>query len=94
MPRILFLQPITGSIENPDFLDVNWTASGSAGVIQYNIYRSTVSGGPYTEIAQVPSSQNSFNDATVTQGTTYYYVVTAFDGTNESINSNEASGTP
>jgi hypothetical protein len=71
---------------------LSWTAVDDA--TGYNVKRSTTAGGPYTTIAtNVPST--SYLDTTVTNGTTYYYVVTAVDGNcNESANSNEASATP
>ena len=71
---------------------LSWTAvDGAAG---YNVKRSTTAGGPYTTIAtNVPDT--SYIDTTVTNGTTYYYVVTAVDSSsNASDNSNEASATP
>lgn len=71
---------------------LSWTAvSGAAG---YNLKRSITVGGPYTTIA-ANSTAASYNDNTVTNGITYYYVVTAVDlSSNESANSNEASATP
>jgi regulation of enolase protein 1 (concanavalin A-like superfamily) len=59
---------------------------------QYNIYRSTTSGGPYT-LAFQTSTDNGV-DYPLTDGTTYYYVVTANNPTGESPYSNEASATP
>ena len=46
-------------------------------------------------LAPIPIVASDFNDTTVTNGTTYYYVVRAVDmSSNESGNSNQASATP
>jgi fibronectin type 3 domain-containing protein len=72
-----------------------WTPSTSTDVIQQRIYRSLTSGGPYTQIATITNNTtNTYTDVGLTNGTTYYYVVRAYDGTNESANSNEASAVP
>jgi fibronectin type 3 domain-containing protein len=62
------------------------------GAASYNIKRSLTTGGPYTTIAS--GSSPSYNDTAVTNGTTYYYVVTAANSTGESAASNEASAMP
>lgn len=68
-----------------------WTAvTGATG---YNVKRATTAGGPYTTIASNVSG-TSYVDTSVTNGTTYYYVVTAVNVDGESANSNEASATP
>jgi hypothetical protein len=70
---------------------LSWTAVSDA--TGYNIKRSTTAGGPYTNVGSNVSG-TSYVDSSVTNGTTYYYVVTALNGTAESANSNEASATP
>lgn len=63
------------------------------GATNYNIYRSPVQGGGYVKIGT--STTPSYTDASVNNGTTYYYVVTVVDGQgNESSYSNEANATP
>lgn len=70
---------------------LNWTASVSAGVTGYRVYRSSVNGGPYTEITTAPITGTSFVDDVVQGGLTYYYVVTAVDASGlASPNSNQA----
>ena len=70
---------------------LTWDASTST-VSGYNVYRGTVSGGPYTLINSGLVTTLSYTDSTVQSGTTYYYVTTAVDSSgNESVNSNEAS---
>jgi len=65
---------------------------GSAGATSYHVKRATVSGGPYTQVAAPASA--SFSDGGLTNGTTYFYVVSALDAAGESANSSEASGKP
>jgi hypothetical protein len=70
---------------------LTWNASTSA-VAGYNVYRGTVSGGPYTKINSALVTALTYTDSTVQNGTTYYYVTTAVDsGGTESVHSNEVS---
>ncbi|PYX31745.1 MAG: hypothetical protein DMG80_09690 [Acidobacteria bacterium] len=70
--------------------DLTWTASRD-GVIGYNVYRGSKTGGPYAKINSVLDSSTNYTDSTVTAGTTYYYVATSVDSNNaESGYSNEA----
>jgi hypothetical protein len=69
---------------------LTWTASTSTGVTGYNVYRATVSGGPYTKI-NTALVTSPFLDDMVQLSTTYFYVATAVAGSNESSYSNEAS---
>jgi fibronectin type 3 domain-containing protein len=72
---------------------LTWNASSST-VAGYNVYRSTVSSGPFTRINSSLVTGLSYTDSTVQNTTTYYYVTTAVDsGGNESAFSNEVSAT-
>ncbi|MDK8180756.1 fibronectin type III domain-containing protein [Paenibacillus sp. UMB4589-SE434] len=71
---------------------LNWSKVNNG--TGYNVKRSTKAGGPYVTVATVTGSTYSYTDNTVTNGTTYYYVVSAVDAISESGNSNEASATP
>jgi hypothetical protein len=67
-----------------------WNASTSSNVTGYNIYRGTISGGPYTRINSSLNPSTNDTDSSVQSGQTYYYVVTAVDSSaNESSYSNE-----
>lgn len=59
----------------------------------YNPKRSTVSGGPYMTIAPGITT-TAYSDTQVTNFTTYYYVVSAFNGAGEGTNSAEVSVMP
>ena len=72
-------------------VSLSWTAS--AGATSYNVYRSTTNGGPYTRIASGAMTTN-YTDIGLSNGTTYYYVVTAVNGIGESGYSNQAGATP
>jgi len=67
----------------------SWTASASV-ISGYNVYRATVSGGPYTKLNGSLIALRTYTDTTVQSGQTYFFVTTAVDGTgNESVFSNE-----
>jgi len=73
---------------------LSWPASVSA--TSYHLKRSLGSGGPYITVAC--TSGTSYTDSAVTNGTTYYYVVSAAysanpDAGGESADSGEASAT-
>ena len=64
------------------------------GASTYNLWRATTSGGPYLLVAGNIGGVNlGYSDNTVTNMTTYYYVVTA-NGSSPSPNSAEVSATP
>lgn len=79
--------------DNGGSINLTWTLSPDDGskVTGYRVYRSTTSGGQYDLIGSVNTGVNNYTDAAASTGVTYYYVVRATDGTNESASSNEAS---
>jgi len=60
-------------------VDLSWNASPDMSISGYNVYRGTVSGGPYAKINSALDSAVSYGDLTVQSGQTYYYVTTAVD---------------
>ena len=69
---------------------LTWTAS--SGASGYNVKRSLTNGGPYATVG-TPIG-NSYADTTVTDGITYYYVVSANAGGSETANSSQVSAVP
>jgi PKD repeat protein len=64
-------------------------------VVAYNVYRSATGGTGFVKINSVTITGTTYTDTGLTNGTTYYYVVTALDaGDDESNYSNEVSATP
>lgn len=70
---------------------LKWAAAGDT--TGFHIKRATVSGGPYTVIAGGYTSA-IYTDTAVTNGVTYYYVVSGANATGESANSAEVTITP
>jgi len=59
-------------------VNLSWTASSTSGIVGYDIYRGTTSGGESsTPLNSTPVSGTTFTDEAVTAGTTYFYTVTA-----------------
>jgi fibronectin type 3 domain-containing protein len=58
----------------------------------YKVYRSTASGAYGTPLATLPKTTTSYATTGMQTGTTYYFVITAYDSSgNESTYSNEVS---
>ncbi|HKD37653.1 MAG TPA: fibronectin type III domain-containing protein, partial [Pirellulales bacterium] len=66
---------------------LNWTAP--SGAATFNIYRGTTPGGEGTTPYATGVSSPTFQDSSLTNGTTYYYTVTAVDAGGESAPSSE-----
>ncbi|MNN02725.1 Exoglucanase-2 precursor [compost metagenome] len=71
---------------------VTLTWNNSTGADSYTVKRANVSGGAYTDIATV--STNTYTDLSVSNDTTYYYVVSAANAVGSSPNSAEVNATP
>lgn len=65
----------TGLTATPGNALVTLSWNASAGATNYNVKRSTASGGPYTPIATV--SGTSYTNSGLANGTTYYYMVSS-----------------
>ncbi len=97
-PTLTLTAAATGSSK----ITLYW--NGVAGASGYNVYRATVSGGPYSLVASSVTAANAgpgmtdafmYSDASgLTTGTEYFYVVRAVQGGAESVQSNEASDIP
>jgi hypothetical protein len=73
-------------------VSLTWSASPTAMVAGYNVYRSTVSGSVYARVNTALIAGLAYTDSTVQNGVTYYFVTTAVDTSgNESVYSNQVS---
>ncbi len=73
-------------------LKLSWSGAAANGstITNYNIYRSTASGGEV--LLTTVGNVSSYNDTSVSARTTYYYRVSAVNGIGEGALSNERSG--
>ena len=69
---------------------LNWNAS--SGATSYRVKRATTSGGPYSLVASPTTT--SYTNTALSNGTAYYYVITAVNAAGESGNSTQVSATP
>ncbi len=76
-------------------VSLSWNApsfDGGFPIVNYQIYRGTTSGGEVF-LAQIGNTP-TYLDGGLTNGQTYYYMVSAFNGIGEGPFSNEANATP
>ncbi len=91
--NVQYVQPVPmGLVASAALGQVDLSWSASAGASSYNVKRATASGGPYTTITNVTAT--SYDDTAVISGATYFYVVSAVNGSDESADSVQASATP
>ena len=83
-PTNLFASPANNSV------GLTWTVS--TGASGYYVKRSLANGGPYTVIGNPGTA--SYTDLAVSNGTTYYYVVSSLNVAGESANSSQISVIP
>ncbi|MBI3639341.1 MAG: fibronectin type III domain-containing protein [Thaumarchaeota archaeon] len=85
------LQAVAGNAQT----SLSWTApanNGDSPITGYKIYRSITTG---TEtLLTTIGNVTSHTDIGLTNGVTYFYIVTAINSAGESVNSDEASATP
>jgi Bacterial Ig-like domain (group 2) len=84
----------------PHSVDLTWGAGTIADPVSgqvvagYNIYRGTVSGGPYMQLNAAPVAELTYIDSAVSPGQTWYYVCSTVDNLGDvSTYSNEAAAT-
>jgi phospholipase C len=84
--------PPTGLTASPGNAQVALSWNASSGAISYGVYRSTVSGGPYTLVNTTTVA--NYTDASLTNNLNYFYVVNATGAGGTSGYSSQASATP
>jgi endo-1,4-beta-xylanase len=84
--------PPTGLTATAGNAQVQLSWNASTGATSYNVKRSTTSGGPYATVGSPTST--SFTNTNLTNGTTYFYVVSAVGPGGESLNSGQVPATP
>jgi fibronectin type 3 domain-containing protein len=81
------VQPVSHSVT----VDLTPNASNVSG---YNVYRSSMSNGPYTKLNSPLVTSTTFTDSTVLANQTYFYVGTSVDSSgNETVYSGQVSAT-
>ncbi|MCX6811712.1 MAG: fibronectin type III domain-containing protein [Candidatus Berkelbacteria bacterium] len=69
---------------------LTWNKSSTSGIDGYRFYRRNDEEKDFTKVADVGAKFTDYEDTNLNNGTLYIYVVRAYKGTNESVNSNEA----
>ena len=96
-----FLQLVPGAVPNPPAslsaaagnAQVTLTWPAVSGATTYNVKRSLTSGGPYANV-MTGVTATTFTNTGLTNGTQYFYVITALNASGESAISPQASATP
>ena len=94
-PTVPLAPSLTSASGADGSVSLQWSApssDGGAGITNYNVYRATASGGE-TLLTQV-GNQTSYTDNTVTNGTTYFYEVSAVNSVGQGALSRAVTATP
>jgi hypothetical protein len=83
---------LTATVASASQINLSWT-DNTTYETNYYVERATASGGPYTQVGSLGANVTGYSDTGLTAGTTYYYRVRAYDGTNYSVYSNTANAT-
>jgi len=92
LTAVTALAPPTNLTASAGDSQVSLSWSASAGATSYNLYRGTSSGGE--TLVQTGITGTTFTDTALSDGTAYFYEVTAVNAGNEGLASNEVSATP
>lgn len=84
-------KPTELKAEYSEGVKLSWKASTMTDIDGYIVFRSETKGKNYTKLDQTSKSTYQYTDKTALAGTTYYYIVRAYKGSAQSVNSNEAS---
>ncbi|MDM7859247.1 endonuclease [Alteromonas sp. ASW11-36] len=81
------------AVSNDSTIALGWDSNIEPDLAGYHVYRSTVAGSGYSRINAGIITTTSYTDTNVSPDTTYFYVVSAIDSSNnQSAFSNEVSG--
>ncbi len=93
IPAPIPLATPTGLVATPGNALIVLSWSPTTGATSYDVYRATITGGESTALTSGLTG-TFYADSGVTNGTTYFYTVSAVNGCGTSGPSNEASATP
>lgn len=93
-PQVPIAGAPTGLTATPGNAQVSLSWTAVTGAQSYNVYRSTTSGTKGTVLNSLAVTATNYTDTTVTNGTVYYYEVTAVNAGGESGVSNQVSAIP
>jgi len=65
------------AVPGDEFVNLYWNDNTESNLLGYNVYQSTNQGGPYTQVNGSILTLSNFLHTGLTNGVTYYYVVTA-----------------
>jgi hypothetical protein len=96
LKRILFcllLLASFGFAQNNHNVTLTWSWAQGTGdpATGFHVQRSLTHGGPYTVVGTIPVATETYLDSPVLAGTTYYYVVTAYNAGGDSLPSGEVA---
>lgn len=75
-------------------IKLSWAKATTSGIDGYRIYRRNEDEKDFTKVADLSAKFLDYEDTNLENGTTYIYVVRAYKGTSESVDSNEARAKP